>query len=548
MVNWIALIRNTLTRRLTRALLPIASRFFKHRMNRRILAYDRNQARLRQRYAIGASTPIHGYDEFIEKQIDSCAAASPGARFATTSGTMGNPKKILYNDKRLRNYRADAIACTVMAMHHYQVRNPALFVLSSYKVDDSFSSLVLNDAAKAGYLTGLLEPARYLSQPELLQYIDIYGASAVRLWLVVVSNPGVLYATNPSTVAAFLADITDQWAETTRMVNDFHHDQTSFAEIGAIVRRIAAPGYIERIRLVSETAQALDLKHYWPGLSAWSSWDGGYVEPYIRQVKKYLIPDRFQHIPVFSMSTEAVETLTYFADDRSICFLPLASDIVYEFLPEEKSDQPAELLDAKELQVNATYSMVVSDCYGLQRYQTEDVFRCCGHVLGLPDLRFLRRRGLAFSFTGEKINGSQLSQAYREVSRQVSGLSQMNAQLCCFPGSQHCALPYYQLVVVTPPGNHSINVDANDVTVAFENALTSLNGEFAKKRRSGRLGPTKIEFMDYEHMAALLDRRTESDDDISRRAWESQFKLAPLYMMPLDQLGTSPRASSSRSL
>jgi hypothetical protein len=546
MMDWIALGRNTLIRRLTWALLPVASWLFKFRLYRRIHAYDRNQARLRQRYAIGSSTPIHGYDDFIERQIDAYAAASPAPHFATTSGTMGKPKKLFYNDERLLKYRADAISCTVRAMHRYQVRNPALFVLSSYKVDDSFSSLVLNDAAKTDYLTGLLEPARYLFQPAMLRYIDVYGASAVRLWLAVIANPGVLYATNPSTVAGFLSDTTNQWIETTAMIRDFHRDQYAFAEIIPIVRRIASPGYTQRMRSVCESERPLELKQFWPGLSAWSSWDGGYVEPYIRQVKTFLKPDEFKHIPVFSMSTEAVETLTFFANDGAICFLPIAPDIVYEFLPEEKPDQPAELLDARELEKNATYSMVVSDCYGLKRYQTEDVFICCGHVHGLPDLRFLRRRGLSFSYTGEKISGNQLSQAYREVARQVNELSEMNAQLCCFPGAQDCTLPYYQLVVVMPPGSTEIVVSADHIVLAFENALTAVNQEFAQKRQSGRLGPTRIEFINYDRMATLLDRRTQSNGDITRRSWESQFKLAPLYLMPWDQLGTAAQGSAAR--
>ena len=35
--------------------------------------------------------------------------------------------------------------------------------------------------------------------------------------------------------------------------------------------------------------------------------------------------------------------------------------------------------------------------WGLRRYDTDDVFRCQGLVDGLPDLRFVRRAGLAWS-------------------------------------------------------------------------------------------------------------------------------------------------------
>lgn len=519
-------------------LLPVASRFFQLNMKYRIAHYSIEQSRLKKRYGIEDNTPIHKYDDFTAAQIDAVAGELSDVRFATTSGTTGVPKRIIYTPQRLRQYRADALSCAVRAFIRYNIRNTTFFVLSSLKQDDSFSSFVLFSSKRPPYIVGLLEPARYLAQPAFIRQIDRFGASAVRLWLIVMSNPGVLYATNPSTIAAFFADIQERWIDTTAMVRANYQDQNAFSEMTPIVGRIASSGYLERVKIVARADHPIDLEHYWPGLSAWSSWDGGYVDPYVRQVKSFLSPDQYTHIPTFSMSTETVETLTHFTDDGQICFLPIAKNVVYEFLPEEKSEDPRELIGWNDLKAGSTYSMVVSDCYGLLRYHTEDVFVCRELVQGVPDLRFLRRRGISFSFTGEKVTALQLSEAFTQMTMEVPWLVESNAQMCCFPCGESSDVPHYHLAVVLPPGSQAIAPGDQKIASLFENKMSHLNQEFSDKRQSGRLGETHVSFLDYDRLAVCIDRRTKSNQDVSHRTWESQFKLSPLCLVPWEQIRT----------
>ena len=48
----------------------------------------------------------------------------------------------------------------------------------------------------------------------------------------------------------------------------------------------------------------------------------------------------------------------------------------------------------------AAGAWLTSDPWGLTRYMTEDLFRCEALVRGVPDLRFLRRRGIKYHAIG----------------------------------------------------------------------------------------------------------------------------------------------------
>lgn len=61
------------------------------------------------------------------------------------------------------------------------------------------------------------------------------------------------------------------------------------------------------------------------------------------------------------------------------------------------------------LEPGKLYEMIVSDSYGLCRYHTGDLFLCRRKINSLPDLVFQRRRGLQYSFTGEKLTAEQVT-------------------------------------------------------------------------------------------------------------------------------------------
>lgn len=68
---------------------------------------------------------------------------------------------------------------------------------------------------------------------------------------------------------------------------------------------------------------------------------------------------------------------------------------MYEFLHE--GELSGDLLKPWELQSGKRYGMVVSNRYGLARYDTEDLFLCSGTVHDTPIITFVGRAGLQHS-------------------------------------------------------------------------------------------------------------------------------------------------------
>ena len=317
------------------------------------------------------------------------------------------------------------------------------------------------------------------------------------------------------------------------MVRDYCQHPEQFKDLEVIVQKTGASDYLQRMQVIADTKTTASVNAYLPELKTWCSWDGGYVSPYVEQVRKYLPADKYPHIPMFSMSTEVIQTLTFFDRNGEIHFLPVAKDVLYEFLPENAADLPANLLPAEELQVGSIYSMVVSDCYGLVRYQTNDLFICQNLYHGFPDLRFKRRAGLTFSFTGEKLTGEQVVETYAKLREQIAALNERNIQICCFPShGVSNESPCYQLIIVLPPGsNQSVSLPETLISQTFECILSEFNQEFSSKRKSRRLGKTKVKVVSYEWISTQLDSRTKTEQDILERSWESQFKLSPLFTL-----------------
>src|SRR5688572_19411934 len=162
--------------------------------------------------------------------------------------------------------------------------------------------------------------------------------------------------------------------------------------------------------------------------------------------------------------------------------------------------------------------MVVSDAYGLHRYQTDDLFRCGRKVNKLPDLVFARRRSLEYSFTGEKLTGDQLSAVFEQLREQYPSLL-AGKFLTCVPSHPAHAVPNYNVLIIGD--QHSQTEDSKALLAArCDQLLAQINCEYLSKRASGRLGPI-----------AFMETRTR---DFAERfaqngSWEAQFKFLPLY-------------------
>ena len=458
----------------------------------RLARYQHNQQRLKRRYERRSYSGADG-------------------RFAVTSGSTGEPKHILYTSRRLRAFKILFSDMFVRACRAFKIKRTSLYVFSSFEPDESLTSMLLDEVDLPNYLVTLQAPYRVQRHPAMRALAAEYGTTAVRLWLIAIANPGVLYSTNPSTLSTFFDDLANHWRQSSTLIRNWCKDPRRFnPHVRKIARRLDSVGSQQRLAAIASSDEPVSLHTWAPALEAYICWTGGYVKPFLDRLEKYLPPTRYRLIPMYSMSTETVETLSHFQDDN-VFFLPIAPGVVYEFLDSETE----RLLGPNDLEPGKTYEMIVTDAYGLRRYRTKDLFLCRRKCHGLPDLAFVRRRGLAYSFTGEKLTGEQVTMVFDQLRSQYPHVF-ANNYLTCVPSQEMKAIPHYKLVVV---GDHKVVRDLNVLAARCDELLSEVNCEYRSKRSSGRLGP--IAFLQ-------IGTREFAERFSPQGSWESQFKFLPL--------------------
>ncbi|MBL4847896.1 MAG: GH3 auxin-responsive promoter family protein [Planctomycetes bacterium] len=530
-------LRNDAVRHSLRLGLGLAPTLVQRSLRARIGSFVHDQRLLRAELRIQTDTPILPWGPLVEQRVEAWAARHPGTVFAYTSGTTSRPKKIAFNRERLSRIKRGSWEAAVQAGAVHGVVEPTLFVLAALKRDASLTTLMLDEGARTPFVEGLIMPSKYLWEAAIAPLLERYGPRACRLWLLLLSNPGFIYSTNPSTLAVFCEGLNAEWEESVALVRAVVSGANLPPIAAYVAGRVVSRGSEERLRRAADAPSLPPLEDLFPGLVCYACWDGGYVAPFLERIRVFLPPERFAHVPMYSMATETVQTQLYY-EGRTPHFLPLAPGVLYEFLPEGEDDDPRALLPASALRPGQTYGLVVSDRFGLRRYQTNDLFLCATRVRGLPDLRFLRRRGLAYSFTGEKLTGEQVSASFAALRVEVPRLSETGAQLTLIPS--WLERPHYRLALAFP-GRWDEGLDPLDLAARLDRLLRAENEEYETKRSSERLGAVRAIPLAYDRLAEALGGGRGGGAN-EARAWETQFKLVPLYTRTWEAIGLSEGA------
>ena len=485
--------------------------------------FPRSQLRLRRRYGITSDTPVLTFGPELALSIKKAAArAGQGGKFAWTSGSTDRPKRIFYTKGRVRAVKLAYVDFIARCCWALGIKRTSLYVFSALSSDNSLTSMLLEEKGLPHYLSSLQAPYRVHSDPAMQSLVSDYGTTAVRLWVLAIANPGILYSTNPSTLSSFLDDLANEWQRSARLIQDWCRKSEVFDHaVHTIANRLESRGSDRRLEMIAKSHAPLSLEVCAPAVRAYICWVGGYVKPFLDRLAARLPPNRYRLIPMYSMSTETLETVCHFAGDK-VAFLPLARGVLYEFIEERANHATHTLLTANQLQVGKTYSMVVSDAYGLRRYQTGDLFLCRGYAAGLPDLSFVSRRDLEYSFTGEKLTANHVMTVFQKLRAEYPQLAP-DRFLTCVPSHPiDESIPHYKIVMVNGH-DENVGLPIDELATRCNDLLSEVNLEYKSKFVSGRLGHVRFVCISQRDFLIRVCGSQQSS------SWEAQFKFLPLY-------------------
>ena len=214
---------NDALRRLIDRLIAVTSGVLHGAVLIRIRTFRFHQARLRRKLQIVPSTPVRGYDEETIQNIE--RSARMHTTYVQTSGSTREPKRIAYDSGRLRSTLLVFLSAICRILTFEMRKNRTFFAMAPIRSDGSLTALMLKRRIVPEYLCGLQAPHCIQDDPAIQKAANQYGDAAIWLWLLTIANPGLIYATNPSTIATFLNGLSSDWTVISRFTRDYVQGQ-----------------------------------------------------------------------------------------------------------------------------------------------------------------------------------------------------------------------------------------------------------------------------------------------------------------------------------
>ena len=487
-------------------------------LEQRLRRYKQEQIMLVQRYGI-ANGKIETYSDALRVRVLNLASACQEEKyFAWTSGTLNKPKQVFYPKHRLRNLQRTYIEQVVLAYDYLQLNKPAFYFFTSMSADNSVSNLLCKEPLPPILIKWVLSDS-IVYMPQIAQLTGKYRQQILHLAMLLLSRPSLLATANPSSIYILVEQVRSDWKTVRQQLSEILKEPWVLE-----LRKKLGPDVDVRMKQVEQLInqpQPPLIQELFPELKVIYCWGGGYVQPFIDNVRNQFALSSLRFFSMFSLSTETVAYLMYPKISQQ-GGLPVYPGVCYEYLSLNKSFDEVNILKPWELTEGHQYVMLVSDAYGLSRYNTEDVFKCLGFKQDTPVLHFIGREGLNYSFTGEKVTDKQLLQVYENVRVNI-GISE--AAFTCFPKLNQGSVPGYVFVCISDnSGTKTMTAISAEM---LDQVLMQINEEYASKRKSNRL--VKPEFIVQSYKQFVDKLRNYNHCSIGTSS--AQFKILPLYKL-----------------
>jgi len=461
---------------------------------------DHHFARVDSIRSFRANVPVATFEYFepyVRKVVEGRPEAmlAPGEQvlmFALTSGTTASAKHIPVSRRFLKDYQTGWLIWGAFVLDNH----PHAFELSVAQVVSSSREGTVGHGIPCGSISGLIaqmQPAAvralYAVPAELADASDAESKYYAVSLLTLAGRTSLFTTANPSTLIA-CARTTEKHIE--RIIRDIA-DGTLSSECRleapireAVERRLKKrPDRARRLELAVRDGNTA-LGALIDSLQVVACWKGGTLRRYLDLFPKY-----FPGVPVRDIGLIASEGRMSipFTDEGSLGILDIGSHF-FEFIPREEggSERPTVLL-AHELEIGAEYFILLTTSSGLFRYNICDVVRVADFFNEAPVIEF-RNKGSHFSsLTGEKLAEAQVVEAMGVVNDRMN-LKVHTFTLCpCW----HDERPGYRLLVERDSLEAKI---AEAVCQSLDRELCRINLEYASKRKSHRLAPVTVKFLE----------------------------------------------------
>jgi hypothetical protein len=474
-----------------------------------------------------AHVPVATYED-LEPYITAAMAGRPGQLttdapilFTMTSGTTGPRKYIPMTpgERRARKHRSRLWA-SALFHDHAGARAGRILSVVSPEVE-SYAASGIACGSESGHIYRTMPRAvrsMYSTPYDVFTLTDYEAKYYTLLRIAAGQDIGCLVTANPSTVVllaeqlgrhteAIIRDIRDGTLRA-----DIEVPKTLRASLRLTPERVRA-AHLEQAAAAAGDA-GLRPADVWPRLAVIGCWTGGSVRPYLSRFDRYFAPAT----PVRDLgylATELAATVPL-SDGDSGGVAAVATDVL-EFYPAALDQPPAgtELLGLHELDVGATYNVVVTTAAGLYRYDMNDIVEVVDRYEQTPVLRFVQKGDGIVSLTGEKLTESQVVEAVAEAFPPTLDAAAFVAAVAEFVDET-------PRVVFLAEADWLSDAAAADVVGRLDVALNGRNSEYQQKRRSGRYGPPVLRLLP----VGELDRHRRRSVEAGRA--DGQFKILRL--------------------
>lgn len=141
----------------------------------------------------------------------------------------------------------------------------------------------------------------------------------------------------------------------------------------------------------------------WPKLALISSWTEAEAAPEANRVKTMFAHSQLQSKGI--LATESPVTIPLCAAKAPVLAVRSA---FFEFIDSESG----QIFQAHQLQLNRTYSLVITTFAGLYRYRLHDLVKVVDFYQQLPCLAFIGKEAIVSDLCGEKLNAGHIKQIF----------------------------------------------------------------------------------------------------------------------------------------